>query len=369
VLDRYLLRELLLPFLFGIGLFAAIGISVGSLFELVRRVTDSGLPWQVAAEVLLLRVPQFVAYAFPMATLLASLMAYSRLSSDSELVAMRSIGIGTVRLIAPAIALGLIVTGLTFLFNELIVPAANQQASTTLERALDREDPGLQKRNILFAQYREAGDGGQGKVLSRLFYAERFDGERMRGLTVLDRSQQSVRQIVSAQSATWNPAQNRWDFYDGTNYLIAADESFRNIVRFEHQALDLPKTPLKLAQTDRDADEMSWAQARERLQTLRGHGSERELRKLRVRIHQKVSLPFACFIFGFLGAALGVKPPHAGRGTSFGISILVVFGYYVVFSLAGALAQVGTIPPLLGAWVPNLLGLSSGGYLLLRAAR
>jgi len=369
VLDRYLLRELLLPFLFGIGLFAAIGISVGSLFELVRRVTDSGLPWQVAAEVLLLRVPQFVAYAFPMATLLASLMAYSRLSSDSELVAMRSIGIGTVRLIAPAIALGLIMTGLTFLFNELIVPAANQQASTTLERALDREDPGLQKRNILFAQYREAGDGGQGKVLSRLFYAERFDGERMRGLTVLDRSQQSVRQIVSAQSATWNPAQNRWDFYNGTNYLIAADESFRNIVRFEHQALDLPKTPLKLAQTDRDADEMSWAQARERLQTLRGHGSERELRKLRVRIHQKVSLPFAAFIFGFLGAALGLKPPQTGRGTSFGISILVVFGYYVVFSLAGALAQVGTIPPLLGAWVPNLLGLSSGGYLLLRAAR
>src|SRR3712207_5521134 len=84
VMDRYLTAEIVLPFLFGVGAFSSVGVAIGTLFDLVRKVTDAGLSLEIAVKVLLLQMPQFIAYSFPMAMLLATLMAYSRLSNDSE---------------------------------------------------------------------------------------------------------------------------------------------------------------------------------------------------------------------------------------------------------------------------------------------
>jgi lipopolysaccharide export system permease protein len=113
-MDRWLLQELVGPLLFGIAAFTAVSLSVGVVFELVRRVAESGLPPQVAVQVLLLRLPGFLVLAFPMATLMATLLAYSRLSGSSELTALRSVGVGTTRMVIPALALALAMSLLTF---------------------------------------------------------------------------------------------------------------------------------------------------------------------------------------------------------------------------------------------------------------
>jgi lipopolysaccharide export system permease protein len=136
LLDRYLLIELLLPLLFGMGLFTSLGIAIGTLFDLVRRITELGLPISIALQILLLKMPEFIVLAFPMSMLLATLMAYSRLSSDSEIIALRSIGLNIYRLIIPAILLSFLVTGLTFTFHNYIAPASTYQASVTLAKAL-----------------------------------------------------------------------------------------------------------------------------------------------------------------------------------------------------------------------------------------
>jgi hypothetical protein len=87
VMDRYISWELTLPFLFGVGAFSSIGISIGALFELIRQVTNAGLSMALAIEIFVLKLPEFIVLAFPMATLLATMMTYSRFSSDSELIA------------------------------------------------------------------------------------------------------------------------------------------------------------------------------------------------------------------------------------------------------------------------------------------
>src|SRR5919199_802418 len=117
VMDRYIASELIPPFLFGVGAFSSVGVAIGTLFDLMRRITESGLPLSIAFQVLLLQMPQFISYAFPMSTLLAALMTYSRLSSDSELIAMRSCGVSIYRMVVPAVVLSLVVTGITFIFN------------------------------------------------------------------------------------------------------------------------------------------------------------------------------------------------------------------------------------------------------------
>ncbi len=372
VMDRYIFVEMILPFLFGVGAFSSLGVSVDALFDLIRRVTESGLPMSIAAQVFLLKFPQFVAYSFPMSTLLATLMAYSRLASDSELTALKACGVNVYRLIVPALLLCLAITGLTFLFNELIVPSANYQATLTLEKALNEENPSFQENNILYQEYKkvEQPDGESVDQLSRLFYARRFDGQQMQGLTVLDFSQDGLNQIVSAKTAAWNGAQNTWDFADGTIYVVSTDGSFRNIVTFNNQQLQLPREPLDLASKQRDYDEMNIAQAQEYLGLLEKGGSEDKIQKLKVRIQQKYALPFVCVSFGLVGAVLGARlNRRTGRATGFAISIIIIFAYYLLAFISSAIAQRGIISPFVGAWLPNFFGLAAAGILLTRSSK
>lgn len=370
-MDRYIVTELIGPFLFGIGSFTSVGVSIGTLFDLVRRVTEKGLPLDIALEVFLLKLPDFIVLAFPMSILLATLMGYSRLSGDSEIVALRSCGVSVYRLILPGLVLSFAIAALTFTFNELVVPAANYRATITLERALNREKPSFQQRNIIYTQFDKVKqpNGEKVKMMTRLFYAQEFDGQRMKGLTILDRSQEGLNQIVASESATWNPAQNTWDFFNGTIYLIAANGSYRNIVRFEHQQLQLPRTPLDLASRGRDYGEMTIAQAKERLEILRQGGDDDDIRELEVRIQQKYAFPFICVLFGLVGSALGIRPRRASKATSFGISIIIIFGYYLLAFIANALGQLAILSPLMAAWLPLTIGLATALVLLIRAAR
>ena len=371
VMDRYIITELIPPFLFGMGMFTSVGVTIGSLFDLMRRAVDQGLPATLVLKVLALSLPQFMAYAFPTSVLLATLLTYSRLSSDSELIALRSCGVSIYRLVLPAIVLSLIVTGITFVFNEYVVPAANYQATQTLEQALSKEKPSFQERNIFYQEFGDVkqSNGDKETVLKRIFYAQEFDGERMKGLTILDWSEKSISQIVTAQSAIWNVAESTWDFFDGTIYLIAPDASYRNILRFQHQKLQLPRTPLDLANQGKDYDEMNIAQSKERLKLELMTGDEQKVRKLLIRINQKIALPFACLVFGLVGGSLGNSPQRTNKATGFGISVLIIFLYYMLMAVGDALGLSNYLPPIVAAWLPNLLGFSAGGFLLFKAAQ
>ncbi len=366
VMDRYIFQELLSPFLFGVAAFTSVGLSIGVVFDLVRQVTESGLPTVVALQVFLLKLPDFMVLAFPMSILLASLMAYNRLSSDSELVALRSCGISAYRFIIPAIALSVMVTGLTFVFNESIVPAANFQAKLTLETALRKERPQLQQKdNIVYQQF-TPGSG----ALSRIFYAKRYDGTQMVGLTVLDFTRGALDQIIKAESASWNPQTQAWEFRNGQVIGTDGKSDSPVVMQFSRQEFRIPQTPLDIASQSRDETQMNIAQINDYLRLLRAANNTNEIRKMEVRLQQKLSLPFVCLVFGLVGSALGIVPnQRTSRATGFGISVLIIFTYYLLSFVSGALGINGTIPPLLAGWFPALLGGSIGVYLLTRAAR
>ncbi|MDJ0590099.1 MAG: LptF/LptG family permease [Pleurocapsa sp. MO_226.B13] len=366
VMNLYIIKELALPFLFGMGIFTSLGLSIGAVFELVRKVTDSGLPWGVAFQVLILRMPEFIVFAFPMSILLATLMAYSRLSSDSELIALRSIGVSMYRLILPAIAFSLCVVAITFFFNNFVAPAANYQASVTLKQALGKTRPNFETKNILFDEYNDVQteDGRTKEVLTRLFYAEEFDGEQMKNLTVLDRSRRSVSQIVTARSAKWNVLENIWDFYDGTIYIVGVDGGYNNVVHFQHQQLALPQTAFDLTKRGKKTNEMNIFEAREYLKIVKHSVDIQRVRKWQVRIQEKIAIPFACLVFALIGAALGVKPQNSGKATSFGICIGLIFAYYLLSFICQSLGISGVIPPWVAAWLPNFLGLGAASGLL-----
>lgn len=371
-MDRYIITQLLMPFLFGVGAFSSIVLAVGSLFDLVRQVAEAGLPITIAIEVMALKMPQYVVYAFPMSILLSGMMTYGSFSASSEIIAFRSCGISVYRLILPAVILSFIVTGITFFFNELVVPTASQRATTTLTRALKQEKPAFKKDNIIVPEYKEVvRNGNKEQVLVRLFYAEKFDGKTMTGLTIVDRSQQDgkLNQILNAESAVLDSEKNTWDFTNGTIYLVSSDASYRNIVTFQRQQLQLPKSPFELAAPDKNPDDMSVSESMDYLEQIRLSGDNKKILSVAVKIQNKLALPFVCIVFSLIGSAMGIRPQRTGKATSFGVSVLMIFGYYLVMFVCGALGQAEIISPFLAGWLPNFIGLAIGGWLVAQAAK
>ena len=372
VMDRYLVSELIPPFLFGVGLFSSVAVTIGSLLDLMRKITDAGLSADVALKVFLLQLPYFISFALPASMLLATLITYSRLSSDSELIALRSCGISIYRLIIPALAMSIIVTAIAFWFNEFIVPAAKSQASLILQTALQEDKKDYQESNIIYPEYGtiKKDDGKEIDILTRLFYAEEFDGQVMKNLTILDRSQGGINQIVVSESAAWNSKQNIWDFFNGTIYVVAADSSYRNILRFEHHQLQLPRAPLDFARKRRDFAEMNIAEATEELKLARLSNDNKRVRKILLRIHQKIALPFACLVFGLVGSIFGTRPQRTNKATAFGISVLIIIMYYFLMTMGDVLGISGVIPvPWIGAWLPNIFGIGISTWLLFRMSK
>lgn len=371
LMDRYIAAELVMPFLFGVVAFTSIGVSIGVLLDLLRRVTESGLPFATAVQIFLLKLPYFVGFAFPMSMLLSCLMVYGRLSGDSELIALRSCGVSVYRLVAPAIVVGLLITLVNFAFNEAIVPAANRQAADVLEQAVTKTRPSFSERNILYQEFRRVRlpDGRREEQLSRTFYAREFDGQQMKGLTILDFSKDGLNQIVASETAMWNGERKSWDFFNGTIYLVAPDGSYRNIVRFEQQELKLPRTPLDIAKTSRDPDEMSIMEINDYLRLIEQGGNQREIRKMRLRLQQKLALPFACLAFGLVGATMGVRPQRTSRAAGFGLSLMIIVSYYLLIIVGQGLYQVGALNAFLAGWLPTLVALGAGSLLLFRLNR
>ena len=128
LIDRWLISQLLPPMLFAIGAFTAVSLSVGIMFDLVRKIVEFGLPLLIALKILVLKLPGFLVLSFPMSMLLATLLAYGKLSSNSELLALKSLGYTNKRIIVPVVFLSLLMTFITFSFNDSLVPISNRVA-------------------------------------------------------------------------------------------------------------------------------------------------------------------------------------------------------------------------------------------------
>ena len=188
----------------------------------------------------------------------------------------------------------------------------------------------------------------------------------MHELTVLDFSEGQLQQILSAESAIWLPDQDVWKFSKGTTYIVGSDGNYRSILRFDEQNLKLPRAPLDLAQEQRSPEEMNIADIRRNISLLNQSSNTKEIRKLEVRLEQKYALPFICVVFALVGASLGMRPQRTGAAIGFGLSVLIIFGYYLLLFICGALGQVEFLSPLAAAWMPNLIGISAGFIILTR---
>jgi lipopolysaccharide export system permease protein len=375
LIDRWLIAQILPPMLFAISAFTVISLSVGVMFDLIRKIVEFGLPLFLAIKVLFFSLPSFLVLSFPMAVLLSTLLAYGKLSANSELLALKSLGIKTSRIIAPAIAVSILMTGLTFYFNDNLVPASNKLAESTLRAGIGSSFSSEEgKDNIMFSRYGSRIESATNKptkintFLTHIFYASWFENNIMQGVTVLDFSRQDIQQILKAKSAVFDKENSSWIFSDGS--IVSVDQGGQTTnIQFEKYRYPFVEGPLDLARVPKDATEMSLKQALEAERIYKETGNLKEIRRIQVRIQEKFTLPFACLVFGLIGSSLGSKSNlRSSKSQGFGLSVILILVYYVMSFVFSSFGVKGVLSPIIATWLPVLISMGGGIYFLRKAS-
>ena len=374
-MDRWLIAQILPPMLFAISAFTVISLSVGVMFDLIRKIVEFGLPLFLAIKVLFYSLPSFLVLSFPMAVLLSTLLAYGKLSANSELLALKSLGIKTSRIIAPAIAVSIFMTGLTFYFNDNLVPVSNKLAESTLRAGIGSSFSSEKgKDNIMFSRYGSKIDSATNKptktnqFLTHIFYASLFENNIMQEVTVLDFSRQDIQQILKAKSAVFDKKNSSWIFTNGS--IVSIDQGGQTTnIQFEKYRYPFIEGPLDLARIPKDATEMSLKQALEAERIYKETGNLKEIRRIQVRIQEKFTLPCACLVFGLIGSSLGSKSNlRSSKSQGFGLSVILILIYYVMSFVFSSLGVKGLFSPIIATWLPVLISMGGGIYFLRKSS-
>jgi len=371
LIDRWLLGQIIPPMIFAISAFTVISLSVGVMFDLIRKIVEYGLPLLQALKALFYSLPSFLVLSFPMAVLLSTLLSYGKLSANSELLALRSLGISTSRIIAPAIALSILMTGLTFYFNDNLVPTSNKLAESTLRSGIGSSfSKEKSKNNIIFSRKGSRIDASTNKptktntLLTHIFYASRFENNIMKEVTVLDFSRENIKQILTAKNAVFDKDNSSWIFTEGS--IVSTDSNSQTTsINFKQYIYPFVEGPLDLAKVPKDARDMSLKEALEAERIYKKIGDIKEIRKIQVRIQEKFTLPCACLVFGLIGSILGSKSNlRSSKSQGFGLSVILILIYYVFSFIFSSFGVKGLLPPIIAAWFPVVISLGGGFYFL-----
>jgi len=374
IIDRWLLGQLIPPLLFAISAFTVVSLSVGVMFDLIRKIVEFGLPISLAIQVMILKLPGFLVLSFPMSVLLSTLLAYGKLSANSEILALKSLGIKTSRLIIPALILSLLMTGLTFYFNNSLVPLTNNYSEALLRDGLGKSVSIERGHDIFFKGYGSYTDlktnesTERNTFLNQIFFSRVVEDNVMKNVTVLDFSKLGYKQILSANQGVFDAKKSAWIFSDGR--LITLDEDGRTTtIGFEKYVYPLGDGPLKVSKIPDDANKMTLNQAFAAKKLYEETGNAREARKMSVRIQEKFTLPCACLVFGLIGSSLGSKPNlRSSKSQGFGLSVILILFYYILSFVSSSLGVKGTLTPFFSAWLPVFISFLAGFYLLQKAS-
>lgn len=235
ILDKYILKEFLGPFLFGVAAFTAIFLGADTLLKIADYVTKYGASSTAALKIFILALPRIIVYTFPMAVLLGALMATSRLSGSSELIVMRTSGQSFSRLVMPIFILTFLISLCAVAFNEYVVPWTNRKYEQVINIEIKRNlNPGVTDHVIL-------RDVQNGKI-AHLLYARRYNPEnkKLENITIQEFQNEAVIRVENAPNAVWKDG--KWFMENGTIYDLGEDGISRTM-HFKNQLIPYGQSP------------------------------------------------------------------------------------------------------------------------------
>jgi lipopolysaccharide export system permease protein len=376
IVDRMILSELRGPFLFGVGLFSALTIATVVMQEALKFIIKWRLPAEMFFEFVGLAMPEFIVLSIPMGALLGALLAMGRLSSDNEIIALRASGISLYRILAPCFVAGIVLSCVTFLGNELVVPYCNNKA-TALRNSIITGSKGMGIRQRLSWDFYDPGSG----QLQWVLVAEEMEGTTLHDVVLLyfdpvldlgsDASSRLNNFMLEARRAEWKD--DTWTFYNYRHVWLYQSESGTERAIDVADKLTLPDfnlMPESLALRQLDPYDLTILQLKRLVHdklTVEGLSvNDKEVLDYRTTMHFKTSIPLTPLIFVIIAVPLAIIPLRSSRAMGMGLSLLIVLVYYSMFIVFQKIGTAGVLPPAIAAWTPNFLLLIVGAVLMRR---
>lgn len=342
VMDRFIAAQFVGPFMVCLAAFAAAYL-LGDMFDRFDDLIRYGGLGLIGLEYFALKLPLVISQILPVACLAGVLLGFALLNRSGEVLACQQLGISRLEMAVPVLVIGILISAFNFVINETVVPLTTREAKYLY-------DVQLKKRQLkaVFANRRIWV-----RVRDGFVSIDRFDARRqeLAGVTHYRLDDQfGLRAIVRATGAAWNG--HGW-IPEGINSFQLATGG--NVTKTDKTRLAIGLTPADFGLLRLDPEEFSLWELNRYIQDLRSKGLDpggyvvdRDL---------KYAMPLACLIMVALAMALSLDPlpRNHGLGRSFGLAIVIGFGYWLAFGITSSLGRSGLLAAWVAAWLPNAM--------------
>jgi lipopolysaccharide export system permease protein len=359
LVDRYIVRQYLVTAFFSLIAVLVIFVVIDAM-ENLDDFIDRKATTTIIATYYFYFLPEIIKLIMPVAMLLASLFVTARLSTQNEWTAMKATGASLFRLMVPYIIVAFIVSLGSVYFNGWIVPKANKK-KLTIER-------------IYLAKNTISGSGANIYVQdspTRILSIGYFDDMReiASRVSIQDFSDTNSTMLVArvdAHTMEWDTTGGRWLLRNGTKRWFTGEKEL--LEQFVTQpADDLHFNPEDLRKKQEQPDEMDYRTLERFIENQKRAGQN--VAQWQVDFYSKVSFPFASVIVVLFGVPFASVKRRGGIGVQLGISLLICFIYLIFMKVSQVFGYNGDIPPLLTAWLANLIFLGAAFYVMLRVPK
>jgi lipopolysaccharide export system permease protein len=349
ILDLYMTKGFLRIFFSSLLIITALFMIV-DLFDRAGAFFDAGAPLSTVIRYFVYKIPLSISRIIGFATLFSTLFSLSMLARTQEITAMRASGISIQRITLPLIILSFGICGATFFLNESLVPAFSHRADTIYKTEIRNK----KQQSLFGTQDIWLRDDGS------FINIDHFDTvtNTLEGVTIFVLNRDfSLRGFVEIPRGRWKG--ESWELENAVEWSFLPDGKMAR-QKTDARAL-ITETPEDLKLLARDATEFTYFDLQKQIADMKAKGIDATAYE--VDLQTKLALPFISPLMVLLAVPFALKKHiSAGVALSFGIAMLVGFGYWVLIAFCISLGHSGALPPWLAAWAPNLIFTFLGVY-------
>ena len=343
ILDRYIIKEYLSLFIFILAAVISIYIVIDFFGKIRMFMSNNATPLQMASHFFYM-IPMIISQTTPAIVLLATLLTFGNMSRHHEITALKANGVSLYRMGLPVLLIGLVISLLLFLFSEFVTPQSYYKAEyVRLVEVQKQKSLGIFKQDQIW--YR----GSQGIYNFRLFDVTT---NTLNGITInyLDERFQ-LKMRLDAERAEWK--KDHWVFHNVLTTTFR-DGSFPVLERDKTKVINLPETPDDFKTVQKDADKMGFFELWQYIRKLQAEGYDAT--RYQVDLHGKIAISIVSILLVMIGICFSLRSERSGGAAqSISAGVVIGFSYWLIFAFSLSLGRSGTIPPLISAWLANIV--------------
>jgi lipopolysaccharide export system permease protein len=353
LLSRYIQREVIRYFF--LALFTVLGIYITvDFFQRIDNFISENIAVNKIFLYFLCNIPMIMVQVIPVCLLLSVIIALGLMNKHNEIVAMKSCGIGFSFILKPLVILGISFTVIVFILSEMIVPL-----TVPISNRIWIED--IKKKNMVATREKNIWIKGN-RSITHITHYNPVEKKIYDINLYFFNDTFALAKRTDAEMGEF--ANGRWILHNIMDQTLNVVDGKYQTDLLDQQTRQLDLLPEDLTQVIKKSEEMSYAELLAYIEKVQAEGYDATTYK--VDLFGKSALPFICIIMSLVGAGIGVKK-YIREGLPVGVAygIGIAFLYWVFFSFTMSLGYGGLIPPMIAAWVPNVVFSAWGAYLSL----